>query len=149
MIWLLIAIVLVVIEAVTVGLFTIWFAVGSVVAMFAALLSAELWLQIVLFSAVSILMLIFTKPLVKKRLMVKEEKTNADRIIAKEATVTEAIEPNAATGQVKVMGQVWSAKAELPIAVGEKVVVTAIEGVKAVVAPVEGANIDAKIKEGI
>ena len=138
LIWLLIAIVLAVIEAVTVGLFTIWFAVGSVIAMIAALLNADLWLQIVLFSAVSILMLIFTKPLIQKQLNVKEEKTNADRIIAKEATVIEAIEPNNATGQIKVMGQVWSAKAESPVAVGEKVIVTAIEGVKAVVVPVEG-----------
>ena len=87
------------------------------------------------FVFVSAILLIFTKPLVKRKLDAKKIPTNADRVIGAEAVVTQEIDPLNGSGLVKVFGQVWSAKSEdeTEIAVGEKVTVKQIQGVKLVV----------------
>lgn len=135
MIWLIAAIAFAVIEALTVGLTSVWFALGSLVALLAELLGAELWLQITLFLVVSALTLYFTRPIVKKYVNSKVEPTNADMLIGKECRVTETIDNIAGTGAVYVDGKTWTARCddESVIAEGELVIALRIEGVKLIV----------------
>ena len=138
-VWLVITVVLAVIEAVTVGLVTIWFAAGAFVALLAAVFGAQLWLQITLFIVSSVLLLIFTRPLVKKHLTSKLQPTNADMVIGKVCVVTEEIDNLMAKGAVSCMGKEWSARTVNgeTVPAGEKVTVKEISGVKLVVSPLE------------
>lgn len=135
--WLAATVILFIAEAITVNLVTVWFAVGALVAFIAAVAGAQMWLQIVLFIAVTIITLIFTRPLAKKYFNGKHEATNADMVIGKTAVVTEDIDNICAQGAVSCMGKVWSARTESgePVAEGVKVTVKAIEGVKLIVSP--------------
>lgn len=134
-IWLIAAIVFAVVEAVTVGLTSVWFAVGALAALFAELLGAELWLQITIFLVVSALTLYFTRPIVKKYVNSKVEPTNADMLIGKECRVTETVDNIAGTGAVYVDGKTWTARCEEDevIPKGELVIALRIEGVKLIV----------------
>lgn len=138
-VWLVITVVLAVIEAVTVGLVTIWFAAGAFVALLAAVFGAQLWLQITLFIVSSVLLLIFTRPLVKKHLTSKLQPTNADMVIGKVCVVTEEIDNLMAKGAVSCMGKEWSARTVNgeTVPAGAKVTVKEISGVKLVVSPLE------------
>ena len=130
--WLVLLVIFGIVEAATVGLTSIWFAAGALVAMVAALLHAPLWAQIVLFLAVSFVALLLMRPLAKKYLTPSFQPTNADRIIGQEAVVTETIDNLKGRGLVSVDGTVWTARAEdeQPIAAGTVVRVLRIEGVK-------------------
>ena len=130
--WLVLLVIFGIVEAATVGLTSIWFAAGALVAMVAALLHAPLWAQIVLFLAVSFVALLLMRPLAKKYLTPSFQPTNADRIIGQEAVVTETIDNLKGRGLVSVGGTVWTARAEdeQPIAAGTVVKVLRIEGVK-------------------
>ena len=137
-VWLIIAVIFGVIEAFTVGIATIWFAAGALAAAIAAMAGAGLPVQIVLFFAVSIILLYFTRPLVKKKLKVGSEKTNTDALIGKEAVVTSDI-PELGTGQVKINGLDWTAVGADPhtcITAGTTVIIEGIEGVKLIVSRV-------------
>jgi len=133
--WLVLTIVLGIVEAATPTLVCIWPAASALITCVLASLGAPLWLQIVVFVAITVVLLILTKPLVKKYVAKKTVATNADRIIGSEGIVIHEIDPIDNMGQVKVMGQVWSAKAEnneiLPI--GTHVTIKKLEGVKVVV----------------
>lgn len=137
--WVVAAIVLALVEASTANLVSIWFAAGALAAAIGAGLGASLWAEIVLFVAVSAAVLLFTKPLVKKIRGKEAESTNADRIIGKEAVVLEEIDPVSGQGQIRVLGQVWSAKSDKRIEAGKAVTVAGIAGVKAVVEEKEEA----------
>ena len=119
------------------GLTTIWFAGGAVIALIAALLGAGLEIQIGLFFVVSIILLFSTRKLFVKKLHTGQEKTNVDALIGREAVVTSTIKP-LEPGIIRLGSQDWTAicKAEdTVIAEGTRVQVIAIEGVKAVVVP--------------
>ena len=133
--WLAAFIVFAVGEAVTVGLVSVWFAVGALAALVATALGAGLWLQITVFLGVSALALALFKPLSTKFLKPKVSATNADRVIGSTALVTETIDNAQAQGQVKVNGQVWSARSaqDIVIPAGTDVRVLRIEGVKVMV----------------
>ena len=134
--WLAAVIVLGVMEAITVGLVTVWFAVGALAALISSLFGGPLWLQILLFIVVTAVTLVTTRPLVKKYFSKSSHKaTNADMVIGKEAHVTEAIDNLMGTGAVKCMGKEWSARSENgeAIAEGETVTAVKIEGVKLIV----------------
>ncbi len=134
-IWLIAAAVLAVIEALTMGLTTIWFAGGAVAAAISAMLGCPFIAQFIIFLVVSVLLIYFTRPLVKDKLKVGTTKTNADALVGKTATVTSEI-TDTAPGQVKVGGMEWSAVSmdeNLPITEGTAVTITAIEGVKLIV----------------
>ena len=107
-VWLIAAAILAIIEAFTLGLTTIWFAGGAVVASIAALLGFSIIVQIIVFLIVSIILIVATRPLVKKRLNNKTEKTNVDAIIGQEGIVLEEVSPYC-NGQVRVDGKVWTA----------------------------------------
>lgn len=136
--WLVSMIALFVVEAVTVNLMTIWFAFGALAALVTSLLGGQLWLQIVVFIAVTVLTLIPTRKLAKKYFSKSHHQpTNADMVIGKDCTVVEDIDNLLATGAVKCMGKEWTARSESgeKIAQGETVTAVAIEGVKLIVRP--------------
>ena len=139
-IWAALLAVSLIIEALTQQLTMIWFAAGALVAVIIALLGGPLWLQCGLFLIVSILLMIFTRPIALKLLMGKKGKTrtNVDAMIGMEAVVVADIDPIQGTGQIKAGGSVWSAKPLNPddrFTAGDRVVIERVEGVKAVVRP--------------
>ena len=136
--WLAAMIVFGVVEAATVGLVSIWFAVGALVALVAAALGAPVILQVVLFVAGSLVTLLIVRPLAAKYINGRRVPTNADRVIGQEAVVTEAIDNLNAKGQVKVAGAPWTARSQddSPIPAGTTVKVLRIEGVKLYVTPI-------------
>lgn len=141
--WLIILVIMVIAEFATMGLATIWFAGGALVAFIAALVGAPLPVQVVLFFAVSFVLLLFTRPLAKKQFNVKREKTNAESLLGETAVVLEPINNLAAAGLVQIRGQEWTARAKnssKQFAKDEVVKVIAIEGVKLIVEELETAN---------
>ena len=131
-VWLIVLIVLVVGEAATVGLTFIWFAVGALGGLITAVLGGEIWMQVVVFLAVSALTLALVRPLAAQFLKTSRTPTNADRVIGKTAAVTQTIDNTSGTGQVNVSGQIWSARSEHDVVIpsGAEVRVLRIEGVK-------------------
>lgn len=141
--WLVALIVFAVAEAATVGLVSIWFAGGALVALIAAGLGGPIWLQLVLFLVVSCVMLALLRPFVKNIAMPHKTRTNADRHIGQRALVTEEINNLAETGAVRLDGVIWTARSESGevIPVGTTITVRRIAGVKVWVAPAaETAN---------
>jgi membrane protein implicated in regulation of membrane protease activity len=136
--WIILAIIFAVIEGFTFGLVTIWFTVGAVVSAIVALVGGGIPVQLIVFFAVSIVLLIFTRPILVKHLKVGKEKNNIEWIEGKRGLVTETIEPFK-NGLVKVNGIVWTAVGETPEVVaeaGREVEVIRVEGVKLIVCPV-------------
>ena len=131
--WLIIAVVLFAIEAVTVNLTTIWFGFGALVAMVTAALGGATNVQIILFVAVTLVRLIFTRSFAVK--YIKKTSTNVDTLIGKQAIVTEKIDNLAGTGQVKIDGNLWTARSESGFIIAEREVVeiVKISGVKLIV----------------
>ncbi|MCQ2524635.1 MAG: NfeD family protein [Lachnospiraceae bacterium] len=134
-IWLIILAVMIVVELITMGLTTIWFAGGALIAAILAGLKLPLYVQIIAFVVVSGLLLYFTRPIAMKYFNKSRTKTNVEAMIGKQAIVISEINNIEGTGQVRIGGMEWSARSiELPvIKVGEVVVVEAVEGVKLMV----------------
>ena len=130
-----------VVEAATAGLTSIWFVLGSVAGLIAAICDGPVWLQLTLFFVVSIVSLAATRPLVKKLMGKSIVATNADRVLGAQARVTEAIDNTLPTGAVYVGGKTWTARSESgePIPVGTIVRVGRMEGVKLYVQPLQAA----------
>ena len=101
-VWVAVMLIFLIVEAATAGLTCIWFAIGALAALIAALFGAPLWLQIIWFFVISFVTLYFTRPLVKKYVNSKSQPTNADMVIGKEALVTEAIDNVEGVGAVAV-----------------------------------------------
>ncbi len=131
-VWLVLLLLFVAGEAVSVGLTSIWFAAGSLAALVAAMLGANLVVQIVLFAAVSALCLLAVRPLAARFVNGKVQPTNADRVIGAEALVTETIDNVKGIGSVIIGGIAWTARSEGDVVIpkGTKVKVLRIEGVK-------------------
>lgn len=138
LVWLVALIVFAVAEAATVGLVSLWFAGGALVALIAAGVNAPIWLQVLLFLVVSFVMLILLRPFVKKVSKSQRIRVNADRHIGRTALVTEEIDNLEERGAVRLDGVIWSARSESGevIPVGTKIVVRRIAGVKVWVEPV-------------
>ncbi len=133
--WLAIVVVMAIIEIITLGLTTIWFAGGALVAFIASLFGAGFVIQVVLFVAVSVILLAATRPLAVKYLNKNMESTNAESLIGKLAVVKEEIDNLNARGHVSVNGQEWTARAveEKVIPEGATVEIVEISGVKLLV----------------
>ncbi len=139
-VWMVLMVVFLIVEgACPLHLVSIWFAAGALVAGLAALLHWAVWVQILLFVAVSCGLLAAMFPLVKKMMVPKIIKTNVDSVIGTRGYVTEAIDNMDAVGQVKLGGMYWTARSEAgnDIPTGTLVEVQRIEGNKAFVRPVE------------
>ena len=137
-IWLAAMVVFLIVESQSVTMVSLWFAAGALAALIAELCGAELWLQIVLFFAVSIALLASLRPLARKYFTPKITKTNVDSVIGSEGLVTADINNITARGQVKLGAMEWTARSTsgAPIEAGTLVKVDKIEGVKAFVTPV-------------
>ena len=131
-VWLLLLVILVAGEAITVGLTFIWFAVGAMGGLLSAVLGGEICLHVVVFLLLSAVTLILVRPAAAKLLTPGISPTNADRVLSQIALVTEEIDIIAVTGQVKLFGQVWTARSENGdvIPVQSRVRILRIEGVK-------------------
>lgn len=134
--WLIIFIVLIVIELLTMGLTTIWFAGGALVALLMSVLGFGMPVQVVVFIIVSVLLLVLTRPIAVKYFNQNRQKTNVESLIGQQALVLEDVDTLHAAGQVKVNGQIWSAKTEETsgfIAKDMVVMIQGIQGVKLIV----------------
>lgn len=138
LVWLALMIVCLLLEAGTVSMVTIWFAVGALAAMIASLFGAELWLQIVLFAVISVALLLALRPLARKYFTPHLVKTNVDAVIGSEGIVIEEVDNVAAAGRVKIGHMEWAARSTNgeTLAPGTRVQVDRIEGVKVFVKPV-------------
>lgn len=138
--WLAALILFLVIEIITLGLTTIWFAAGALLAFIAACLGLGLGVQLVLFFAASFVLLLFTRPLVQQKLNSSREKTNVNSMIGREGKVVEPIDNFNGTGRIVVGGMEWTARSREDgdvIAAGSRVVIQEIIGVKAIVTVVD------------
>ena len=134
-VWLALLIIFAVAEAATVGLTSVWFAIGSLGALVCALAGGNIWLQLGIFIVLSLVCLVALRPLAKKYLNTRVEPTNADRVIGQEARVTQDIDNIQGTGAVTIGGVTWTARSEhdTPIPAGAMVRGLRIEGVKVIV----------------
>ena len=145
MIWLILLVGFLAVEAACpIHLVSIWFAVGALIATVVSLLNGPVWLQIVLFLAVSGGLLALLWPMVRKYLNPDLTRTNVDSIIGSEGYITTAVDNVAATGQVKLGGMEWTARSTSgePIPAGALVKVDRVEGVKVFVTP---AKVETKV----
>lgn len=134
--WLVALVLCIIIEIATMGLTTIWFAGGALVAAIAAGFNAPFVVQVVLFLVVSILLLYFTRPIAVKYFNKDRVKTNAESLVGKQAIVISEIDNLQGTGQVTVGGMEWMARTTeegVKIPVGCVVNIVAINGVKLIV----------------
>ena len=134
--WLVVLVVLVVIELLTMGLTTVWFAGGALIATVASLFHAPLALQVILFLLVSVILLFFTRPLAVKYFNKDRVRTNAESLVGRQAIVISEIDNLQGIGQVNVGGMEWSARTRMDgvkLPVGTVTTVLAINGVKLVV----------------
>ena len=141
LIWLGLFILLLVIEIITVGLTTIWFAAGALAALAANVLGADLIIQIIIFLAVSIVLLIFTRPWAEKHLNRKRVRTNYEREIGKVIRITEKVDNLNQTGKSVVDGQEWTVRSQSSNDILEKdelAKVIAVSGVKLIVEKYKG-----------
>ena len=139
LIWLGLMILFLVIESGTVTLVSIWFAGGALIALIVSLFTDIIWLQAVVFLAVSCLLLAMLRPLVRKFIKPKIIKTNVDSVIGTEGKVMQTIDNVAATGQVKLGAMYWTARSTTGeiIPEGTLIRVDRIEGVKVFVTVAE------------
>lgn len=135
-IWLIVFVACVAIEIVTMGLTTIWFAGGSLMAAVVSAIGAPLWLQLILFFGVSLLLLYLTRPIAVKYFNKDRVKTNAESLVGQQAIVISEIDNLQGIGQVTVNGQEWTARnarGSERLSVGSVVYIRAISGVKLMV----------------
>lgn len=134
--WLLLFIALIVIEIITLGLTTIWFAAGSLVAFLLSLFHVPLPIQIIVFLVVSVILFVLTRPIAMKYFNKDREKTNINSVIGKCALVIEKIDNLHATGKVELDGMEWSARATKDTDIyqnGDFVQIIDVKGVKLIV----------------
>ena len=134
--WLVALVLFILIEIATMGLTTIWFAGGALLAVIASALGLPLVVQIVLFFAVSFVLLYFTRPMAVKYFNKDRVKTNAESLVGRQAIVISEIDNLQGIGQVTVGGVEWSARtaeAGIRLDVGSVVNIIAINGVKLIV----------------
>lgn len=134
--WLVLFVVLLVIEIFTMGLTTVWFAGGSILAFILAYVGFGLPVQIIVFLLSSIILLVLTRPLAVKFFNKERQKTNAESLIGQKAVVLEKIDTLHGTGRAEVNGMEWSVKTDESseiIEAGEVVVIEGIQGVKLIV----------------
>lgn len=136
-IWLIAAGIFFIIEIATAGFLIFWLAIAAVITMICSLVISNVYIQFAIFVITSTILIIATKPFVNKFVNkgVEETKSNAFSIVGKKAIVTKSINSVEGIGQIKVNGEVWSAKSleEINFEEGTEVEVVSIEGVKAIV----------------
>lgn len=141
LLWLILLVIFIVVEMITVGLISIWFAGGALAALISYGLGANVTIQIIVFAVVTVFMLIFTKPIVEKYFNTRREKTNYEGVIGKTVRVIERIDNVNNTGAADCAGQVWTARSVREngiIEQGMLAKVVEIKGVKLMVEELKG-----------
>lgn len=134
--WLVLMAVLLVIEICTLGLTTIWFAGGALMATIASLLGLNIWVQLTVFIAVSLLLLIFTRPWAVKYINKHKIKTNYEGLIGKVIKITETVDNFNQKGTAVVNGQEWTVRTQedgVVLQPDQKAQIVNIVGVKLIV----------------
>ena len=134
--WLVLFVVLLIIEILTMGLTTIWFAGGAIIAFLMAFIGFTLPVQIIVFLLVSTALLVLTRPIAIKFFNKERQKTNAESLIGQKAVVLECIDTIRGTGRAEINGMEWSARTDSTdeiIEPGTVVIIDGIQGVKLVV----------------
>ena len=141
-IWLLLAGLFFIGEMITVGFLIFWLGIGALLAMIVSFFTTNIIIQTAVFVISSIILILATKPFVKKFVDVKKTNTNVFSIIGKKALVIKEIDPINAKGQIKVNSEIWSAESENgeKIEEGSEVEILEIKGVKAIVKPIHVLN---------
>ena len=137
-IWSIILVISVIVEAITIDLVSVWFSIGAIAALICDVLGQSQTVQIVVFTVVSIVCILISRPLSKKYLRGNIIKTNLDRVIGQHCLVTETITADS-KGEVKVMGNLWTASSldNTTIEAGNYAEVVSIEGAHVVVKRIE------------
>ena len=137
--WLAMMIVFIVVEASTVSVVSLWFAAGALASLITDVLGGPLWLQVILFVAVSGVLLILLRPITKKYFTPKLTRTNVDAVVGTVGTVLEEINNTAATGRVRLGAMEWTARSteEAVIPAGTLIRADKVEGVKVFVTVVK------------
>lgn len=138
--WLILTALMLIIEVATLGLTTIWFAAGALLAFIAALLNVPTVIQIILFVVSSIILLVSTRPIATKYLNAKTTKTNAESLVGQTAKVTERIDNLSSQGLVYINGLTWTARSTEDARIienGTVVRVAGISGVKLIVEEIQ------------
>jgi membrane protein implicated in regulation of membrane protease activity len=137
--WFVAMVVFIWIEASTISVVSLWFAVGALAALITSLCGGEIWLQAVVFLGVSVILLYLLRPVIRKYFTPKLTKTNIDALIGTVGRVTAAIDNDAAQGQIKLGAMEWTARSVsgAQIKEGTLVKVEYIEGVKVFVSPAD------------
>ena len=145
-IWVALVIIFAVIEGLTFGLTTIWFALAALIMVFLSFLPIPVLYQVLIFLALSAVFLVFTRPVAIKKFKTGKVKTNVDSLIGKHALVTKQI-TEFDRGEVKLNGQIWSARTEdgATLEEGAKCEVLRIEGVQAIVQRLAPSQAEEKI----
>jgi membrane protein implicated in regulation of membrane protease activity len=134
--WLILTVALAVIELATLGLITIWFAIGAAVAMLVALLGGNIWAQLISFIIVSTVILVTVRPIASKHFNRNIKKTNIDAVIGRKLIAKTDIDNIKGTGKVDMDGSTWLAASsidEVTIFAGEEVRVVRVSGAKLIV----------------
>ncbi len=127
--WLIVIIALSFLEAATVNLVSIWFIASAFISLILSFFEIPFLWQFGVFVILGFLLMVTTKPILKKWIKPKNIKTNIDRVVGMSGIVTEEISKNA-VGEVRVDGKRWSAVSSKKITAGEEVIVDEIDGVK-------------------
>ena len=137
--WLVLLVTFLVVEAATVTLLSLWFAAGALLALLSSLLGAVVWLQVAVFLVTSAVALAALRPVARKFIHPKVTATNVDAVIGATGLVTVSVDNVTAAGQVKLGSMVWSARSTSGDPIPQRTLVRAdrIEGVKVFVTPVE------------
>ena len=130
--WLVLFVALLIVEIITMGLTTIWFAGGALAAFLAGFIGFGLAVQVIVFLVVSVLLLVLTRPIAVRYFNQERQKTNAERLIGEKALVLEDIDTLKAVGRVSVGGQEWSAKTDEPDGKIGRDTIVAVEGIQGV-----------------
>lgn len=140
-IWLSIAAILIILELITVSLTSVWFAGGAIATAICSMFTEHLWIQLIIFMAVSIILWIFTRPIALKYLNLGKEKTNVESLAGQQAIVTETINNLEAVGHAKINGLEWTARSvdDSVIEAGSPVIIKKVSGVKLIVEPMPQA----------
>lgn len=139
-VWLALVIVFFIVELISLGLTSIWFALGALAAGIAAMFGAPIWLQCLLFIIVTAVALASTRKLAKRFLDNKLERTNAESLIGKTSIVIEPVDNANGTGKIKIRDIEWTARAvheKQVIPKDTTVIIREIRGVKCIVEPTE------------
>lgn len=134
--WLIILVGLIIIELLTMGLTTIWFAGGALVATVLSIFNVPVSVQVIVFLVVSAVLLYFTRPIAVKYFNKDRVRTNAESLVGRQAIVISEIDNLQGIGQVSIGGMEWSARTRddnTKLPVGTVATVLAINGVKLIV----------------